>query len=266
MKKTQFEKYLNRPNAEMPKAHIEIIKNKIELNVIAALKRNNINALFNDGYLDKEDGFCRLENGSMYTAVLTKMPSVTLDMINWWFWWHAAEGVRYQIWYPEMHFDNDSDFGGYYNDESKSYSERLHLSSHLVTEDVGMGKEEILINFKSPEEFGFDVNKLDPKKNTIICANVGSPSKGLWFVDMCHFVRTTEEGVEMRSRFWMGHHIQKMKGNGKSFLNSILNKAFVKRNLIPKKAGWNMFHHCSQEYHNLASLLPTLYKEENANA
>lgn len=258
----KFDKYLQRENESIPEEHMSIIKNRERINSSGALSRNNINALFSKGYLDAEDGFCRLDNGSMYTSVLTKMPNVTLDMINWWFWWHAAEGVRYQIWYPDMHFDIDSDFGGHYDDESKSYIERLHLSSHLVTEDIGMGKEEILINFKSPIEFGFDGNKLDSKKNTIICANVGSPGKGLWFVDMCHFVRVTSDGVEMRSRFWMGHHIQKMKGNGKSFLTSILNKPFVKRNLIPNKAGWNMFHHCSQEYHNLAAILPELYAEE----
>jgi len=260
-----YEKYLKRPNATIPKEHIEIINQRKEINNASALRRENINTLFNEGYVVNENGYCRLENGSMYTTVLTKMPNVTLDMINWWFWWHAAESVRYQIWYPDMHFGIQSDFGGYYNDESKSHSERLHLSSHLVTEDVGQGKENILINFSSPTDFGFDGKKLDTEKNTIICANVGSPKKGLWFVDMCHFVRATNEGIEMRSRFWMGHHIQKMKGSENSILTTVLNKPLVKRNIIPQKAGLNMFHHCSQEYHNLASLLPELYEEEKLN-
>lgn len=261
---SKFQKYLDRPNAPIPERHQKILQSKQPISSNGALKRQDVNSLFNEGYLPIEDGYCRLENGSMYTSVLTKMPGVTLDMINWWFWWHAAEPVRYRLWYPDMHFDNSTDFGGYYDDDSKSYAERLHLSKHLVTEDVGMGSEEILIDFYDPIDFGFDKSKLDLKKVTIICAKVGSPSKGLQFVDMCHFVRVTDDGVEMRSRFWMGHHIEKMSGVGKGFVRTVLNKPFIKRNLIPEKAGYHMFQHCSQEYHNLGSLLPQLYSEEEA--
>jgi len=153
---SKFEKYLNRPNAAMPKAHLAILEKGKVMPVASALPRADVNKLFDAGYLAGEDGFCRQDNGAMYTAVLTKMPKVSIDMINWWFWWHAAEGIRYRIWYPEMHYDIQSDFGGHYDDETKSYRERLHLSSHLVTEDVGSGKDEILINFMSPADFGFD--------------------------------------------------------------------------------------------------------------
>ena len=257
-----FDKYLKRKNAEMPAEHLAILKKKKSIPVDQALHRENINKLFEAGYLEGENGYCRLKNGCMYTSVLTKMPKVTLDMINWWFWWHAKEGIRYQIWYPEKHFDIQSDFGGYYDDETMSYAERLHKSSHLVTEDVGMGKEEILIDFKNPVDFGLDSKKLNDQKNTVICARVGSPGKGLWFVDMCHFVRKMEIGVEMRSRFWMGHNIEKMKGLGRRTISKLLNLSFVKGNLIPMKAGSNMFHHCSQEYHNMAEFLPEIYKEK----
>jgi len=228
-----FDKYLNRKNALMPLVHVDILQKGKEMPRTSVLQRNEINELLKDGYQPYENGFYREEDGSTYVSVLTKMPKVTLEMIDWWFWWHAAEAVRYQIWYPEMHFDIVSDFGGHYNDHKKSYKERLHLSTHLVTEDVGMGKDKIVINFLSPTEFGFDADKLNTNKETIICAKVGSPKTGVWVVDMCHFVRITDDGVEMR-----------------------------RRRLIPKKTGSSMFHHCSQEYHNLASFLPELYEEE----
>lgn len=257
-----YNKYLKRPNAEVSKEHLEILKNEKEISANSMLARTEINQLFNAGYLENENGFRRLEDGSTYVAVLTKMPNVTIEMIDWWFWWHAAESLRYQIWYPEMHFANSTDFQGHYDDETKSYRERLHLSEHLVTEDVGVGKSEILIDFMHPTKFGFDKEKLNPDKVTIICARVGDPGKGAWGTEMCHFVRTTEEGVEMRSRFWLGHKIYRMGGFAQGFLNGILNSSFVKQKLIPKNVGIKMFHHCSQEYHNLAGLLPELYKEE----
>lgn len=257
----KFEKYLNRKNAPMPAAHVDILQKGKDISKTSVLRRNEINRLLNEGYLEGENGFYREEDGSTYVSVLTKMPNVTLEMIDWWFWWHAAEAIRYKIWYPEMHFDIVSDFGGHY-DDTKSYKERLHLSTHLVTEDVGMGKDKIIINFLSPIEFGFDKDKLNTNKESIICARVGSPKTDVWVVDMCHFVRITDDGVEMRSRFWMGYKLERMSGFGQGFINVILNKAFLKRKLIPKKAGSSMFHHCSQEYHNLRSFLPELYKEE----
>jgi len=256
------DKYLQRKNATMPQEHLDALQIGDEISAISTLGRADVNRLLDAGYLQSESGFRRNEDGSTYVAVLTNMPGVTLEMIDWWFWWHAAEGVRYQIWYPAMHYDIKSDFGGHYNDENKTYRERLHLSTHHVTEDIGLGKEEIIIDFLSPVEFGYDASKLNPDKETIICARVGSPKTGVWAVEMCHFVRVTDEGVEMRSRFWMGYKVQRMNKFGQAILNTILNNSFVKRTLMPKDLGSKMFHHCSQEYHNLASLLPELYSEE----
>ena len=259
---TKFHKYLNRKNAEMPKQHLDILQKQEEMAANLVLQRSEVNKLLDIGYLEGENGFRQLEDGSTYVAVLTEMPNVTIEMIDWWFWWHAAKGIRYQIWYPDMHFDIDSDFGGYYYDDTKTYRERLHLSSHLVTEDVGLGRDKILIDFMPPAQFGYDADRLNPDKETIICARVGSSDKGVWGTEMCHYVRTTDKGVEMRSRFWIGNKVYRMGGFAQGLLNAILNKPFVKKKLIPKELGSSMFHHCSQEYHNLAKILPQLYEEE----
>ena len=254
--------YLTRKNASIPATTLAVLEKGGDIPVHEVLKLEDINHLLQADYLDRENGFHHFADGSVYVAALTNMPRVSIEMIDWWFWWHAAEDVRYQIWYPKMHFTIAADFQGYYNDNTKSYRERLHLSRHLVTEDIGTGKEKILIDFMSPTEFGFDARQLDPEKETIICARVGSPDRGVWGTKMCHVVRMTNDGVEMRSRFWIGHDIQRMGGFAQQLLNSILNKPFVKRKLLPKNLGKAMFHHCSQEYSNLAEFLPQLYQEE----
>ncbi len=255
-----IDKYLNRPNAPMSDEHVKILENKIEISIESILKRKDINQLLKPGYLNTENGFCRLEDGTIYVAVLTKMPGVTLEMIDWWFWWHAAEAQRYQIWYPDMHYDISSYFRGFYTDTTLTYSERLHQSTHLVNEDIGSGAEDILIDFMSPKDFGFETNILDPKKETMICARVGSPDMGSWGSEMVHFVRTTEDGVEMRSRFWIGNKIYKINKAEEVDLHPILNMTFVKKRLIPDEVGVNMFHHCAQEFHNLAEVLPEIYE------
>ena len=185
-------------------------------------------------------------------------------MIDWWFWWHATESIRYQIWYPEKHFGIKSDWGGYYNDESKSYRERLNHSTHYVTEDIGVGKETLVIDFMSPEAFGFDIGKMRTSKmGTIICGKGGFYDKGVWTADMCHAVRETEDGLEMRSRFWIGNEIDRMNKFGRTIINSLLNKPFIKRRLIPKNLGRYLFFHCTQEFNNLSSILSVLYQKEN---
>lgn len=256
-----LDEYLKRPNTPIPNDHLELLNSGAEISPNEVLDRKAINQLFNEGYLQSENGFYRDPSGSSYVAVLTQMPQVSIDMINWWFWWHAAAGERYQIWYPEMHFDIDADFQGKYHDDNLSYAERLHLSTHLVTEDVGMGRDEILIDFMSPVDFGFNEKLLNPEQITIICARVGAPDKGVWATEMCHFVRKTDNGVEMRSRFWIGHDIYRMGGIARGLINRIVNLPPVKRTIIPKSIGINMFHHCSQEYHNLTEILPSVYEE-----
>ena len=31
------------------------------------------------------------------------LPGVTAEMVQWWFWWHCQEDLRYQVWYPGDH-------------------------------------------------------------------------------------------------------------------------------------------------------------------
>jgi len=239
-----FDKYLERKNAPIPPSNLEVWEKGADLAFEEVLKFEDRNQLLKDGYLAVENGFYHFEDGSAYAAVLTKMPNVTVEMIDWWFWWHAKEPIRYRIWYPEMHFDNSSDFAGFYDDESKSYRERLHLSTHIVTEDIGTGRDKIVINFMSPVDFGFDESQLKSEtEETIICAKVGDMSKRVWHTKMCHAVRKVEQGVEMRSRFWMASNVERMDKFGQNFINSILNKPFVKRKLLPKGLGRHMYYH-----------------------
>ena len=43
--------------------------------------------LLEPGYLPLENGFTRLGNGHIFVAVLTKMPGVSGEMIDWWIGW-----------------------------------------------------------------------------------------------------------------------------------------------------------------------------------
>src|SRR5262245_47011757 len=47
--------------------------------------------LLDAGYLELENGYARLDDGTLYVAVLTPMPDVTGEMIDWWFAWHGED-------------------------------------------------------------------------------------------------------------------------------------------------------------------------------
>ena len=258
-----FEKLLRRENVSIPEVNRVILQKGADLPLAEVLRIENKNDLLNNGYLKGENGFYHFSDGSAYAAVLTAMPDVSIEMIDWWFWWHAKEAIRYQIWYPDMHFDLHSDFKGCYDDRNMSFREKLHQSTHYVKEDIGTGSEQIAIDFMSPSDFGFDKKRVEDDQDlTIICARVGDMSKRVWHTRMCHQVRKTEIGVEMRSRFWMAQYIERMDQFAATLLNSLLNSAFVKRKLLPENLGKYMFHHCTQEYNNLAQLLPELFSSE----
>jgi hypothetical protein len=90
----------------------------------------------------------------------------------------------------------------------------------------------------------------------LVCANVGSPKipGGLFFTKICHFVRETADGVEMRSRFWVGQDIVKEGKKADALMNRLLHTRVFKKRALPRVAR-HVAHHCAAEYTHLASLL-----------
>lgn len=228
----------------------------------SAMQFNCINDLLAPGYLPMENGYVELLDGSVFVAILTPMPNVTGEMIDWWFWWHPLNSLRYKIWYPQAHFSTklDVDQKEYINRKGP-YRERYWNTTNYPVEDIGTGTDTLSITFIPPEEFGFDTSRFDKGGvETVVCAKVGSVGKKLTqLAKMCHFVRKSENGVEMRSRFWIGHKIQKKGMKEDGLINTFINKPMIKKRLIPKGIGHAMAMHCAQEYSNLASILPDLF-------
>ncbi len=268
-KQEPYAEYYTRKPARIPPKVFDDIK-KSPYPVEDALLFENINDLLNPGYLSVENGYCHMPDGSVYVAVRTEMPKVTGEMLDWWFWWHPINSLRYKIWYPETHFGTtlNVDLGAYKNRKGP-YRERYWNTINYPVEDIGVGRDTLSINFVPPADFGFDVPRFEEANvATVICAKVGSVTKKLrQHTCMCHFVRKKKKGVEMRSRFWIGHTVLKAGVPDGSIINKLINKKIVKKLLLPKNVGSAMAMHCAQEYNNLAAILPELYnKYEEHNA
>lgn len=251
---------LERPAAKVPDDIMSAIESG-PIDPADALPFGEKNRLLEPGYLPKETGYCRMPDGSCYAAVLTRMPGVTGEMIDWWFAWHGLENLRYRIWYPEAHFSTSVSDRTRVMNESRPFRDRYLYVTHFVTEDIGIGPDLLSIRFLPPEDFGFDVARFGKAGiATAICARVGSVPKRAEHTDMCHLVRSVKHGVEMRSRFWIGRSMKLKMFPEQSLANRAANTKVVRLAAIPKDTPHCMALHCAHEYANLAEILPGLYK------
>ncbi len=205
-----------------------------------------MNKLFDEGYLDMECGYCNLPDGSAMLANLTQMPGVTPEMFDWWFAWHGVKPLRYKIWNREQHYSAQTRDLDKALNSSLSMKERYWDTTHDVTEDCNMGPENIIINFRNPADIGFDPEKLAKFDGTIVCA--GNEHSGCIMV---HFIRPVPGGCELRSRFWMGYGVVDGKPT----------KLLPPGITIPLEPVKALLDHNIKEFTHLASILPEIYAE-----
>lgn len=260
-KKKPYAEYFYRPLARIADDIVQDLRSG-PMDPHHALPYELMNDLLNPGYHARETGYCFMPDGSCYVAVLTRMPGITGEMVDWWFWWHALEALRYKIWYPGAHVANKARDPDQLQNTALSPRERYWHNPQYPVEDIGIGMEKLCITFMPPEEFGFDTRHFAQAGIvTAICTRVGSADKMVLHTDMCHVVRTTSDGVEMRSRFWIGRKIKFTLLSEESSVQKLINSRLVRKLAIPVDTPEKMANHCAQEYTNLAAILPELYRD-----
>ena len=194
----------------------------------------------------------RLSDASYLVAVRTPMPKVKADMLRWWFSDFLQTTEHYNWWHPKDHVWMDW--------ENKKPGENTGFS-HLVHEYIGGELSKLRIQFvNSAEFFGYEVND----ENTfVICARVGLLEEDINIAKMCHVVRNTADGAEMRTRFWLGH-VARREGNNtiSSIQGFIGNTALVRLFVLDKQSAEDLKRHAKEEMKYLADLLPSLYELE----
>ena len=222
------------------------------------------------GYQGLETGWTRTRGGTLLVACLTDMPGVTAAMWDWWFGWHSTESARYKLWHPAAHR-----YSGIADDRSgdRSLTDRQRYIGNVsyVDEYVGATYTRLAIRFFDPARLGFE----DSPGTTHICARVGLsdvPVAAGWIV---HQVRPTEDGCEMRSRFFLGHaqvldvppHSVSEPLAGRVLTSALGRGALapvvtaVGRSRTPDAMGHDLLHHCASEMNHLAGFLPALHAE-----
>lgn len=203
--------------------------------------------LLQNGYTKHEIGYTLEPDGEQRVAVLTTMPNVTPQMWAWWFGWHGCRDNRYKLWHPKAHvsavWEDGKDDIAYIGRTSK------------IQEYIGKKLEKANIRFISPTELGFEAKDIaDESQVVFICARLGLTSFPLDFGYLIHQIRATENGSEMRSRFFIGgKHIAL---RSEKFLAKGISKMLQKMYRLPEQQAIDLLTHCAEEMNHLAKFLP----------
>lgn len=173
------------------------------------------------------------------------MPEITPEMIRWWFWWHPLKPERYRVWYPGEHFTI------HYPKKQAAYFEQperppFQDNTQYPQERIGGIRMPLRIDFVSPEEFGFSLEEM--RENhipVIVCGHVGALGGLVWYTEMAHIYRQTEDGLYLISRFWLGRTM----------------KPWLRKKIVTDGMAKGMAEHCCVEYRNLWEILPVLYRK-----
>ena len=227
---------------------------------ITLMSQDQCNNLLTNKDLQNEIGFTALPNGGHLVAMKTEMPNVNKDMINWWFWWHAQESLRYQIWFPGAHLKIKT------NKHDQDYFQKpfqgFQPNTQYPKEYIGKLKATLAIQFINPEEFGFDPSLFAANHiETIVSAYVGVLGGAIHTTEMAHIFKKSKRGLTLISRFWMGGNTHFPKCSQRGPACRLLGMRSVRNFLFSANQAMDMAVHCSQEYSNLAKILPDLYKK-----
>lgn len=215
------------------------------------------NEILKPGYLEVENGYAKMPDGSGCVATKVEMPGVTPEMIEWWFAWHGLKDLRYKIWCPSDHYAAhvlESDLA-HRLDTGLSFKERNWGTTDIVTENVGGGPQKMHLAFRSPTDYGYD-EKLVENADVLISANVHDADTGHGLVTFSHCVRKIPGGIEYRSHYWQGYNIDE---SGKPKAVAIPPEGF------PMEVMRSCAYHSLLEYTNLSKILPGLYETYGKN-
>ena len=222
------------------------IADALKFNAITKTAFENKNEILANPNLQAEVGYTKMDDGTYLVSMVCPMSGITVDMIEWWFWWHTQDSLRYQVWYPGDHISIK------YHKKDRSFFEHPNMpafvpNTQCPVERIGGMKMPLRIDFVTPEEFGFSKQAMQENNiPKIICAHVGAFNNLVKHTEMAHIFKQTDDGLFMISRFWLG----------KTMTNPLLRKLIITDDMAK-----GMAEHCCIEYRNLREILPLLYEE-----
>jgi hypothetical protein len=209
---------------------------------------HQVDDLLLPGYLPLESGYADLGDGRKLVAALSRMPGCRAKMVDWWFSWLGGT-EQYKLWHPTDHL-----FSDWENRINGKYIGGAHLVHEYLAGPSGPVYK-LRIGFHEPTEL-FEAAKYKSSGAFAVCARIGDLDHPVDFARMTHYVRNTDYGCEMRSRFWLG--IFRSRDPGVTISEDRareLRKANVNDELARR-----LHQHATEEMGYLAEILPAIYR------
>lgn len=207
------------------------------LNPQYAITPDRIREMLKPGYLEGETGHCLLPRGGGYAACNVKLHGISYEKYFWWRQWRRQgnEDFQYKLWYPGKHY-------------------RFCQRKSWILEDIGMGPSNIFQYARlTLEQLGLSKEELErsPIRNVFSTAGISRSVDADYdespvSMVLAHFVRDIEDGIELRSRFWIGYRLEN-------------DRITLTEPDIPKEFPACMADHCAHEMTNLRNLIPPLW-------
>jgi hypothetical protein len=216
----------------------------------ASLELEHAAILLDPEPLALEMGIQRLPSGQLHVAARTDMPRCNGRMFEWWFRF-APDTQQYAWWHPIDHVSS----------RWLGTSPGTHVgSTHVVEEKLGGDDVYALqIHFiDEAETFGEAAAQARQRGDVsgLVCATIGfgdDPARDgrgrPVGARLAHIARDTEDGMVLRSRFWLGAGLV------------LSPEKTAEAN--PESLGLGLMRHANTEFKYLARFLPSLYYAEN---
>jgi hypothetical protein len=111
------------------------------------------------------------------------------------------------------------------------------------------------IGFHDPSEL-FGAARYKESGAVAVCARIGDLDHPIDFARMTHFVRNTDYGCEMRSRFWLGI----FKSRDPSAAIAQRHAGELRKANVNDELARRLHQHAVEEMGYLSEILPTLYR------
>ena len=161
------------------------------------MRFEDANEMLKPGYLPFESGYQELEDGKWVVAGLTRMPGCSGEDGRLVVLAGSATSTGTGSGIPRDHV-----YSGWENRVNGKYIGASHLvHEYLAGKDGPLYK--LRIDFHDPSET-FDAKLYKESGALAVCARPGLLEAPIHVGRMTHFVRDTDYGCEMRSRFWLG--------------------------------------------------------------
>ncbi|MBN9035635.1 MAG: hypothetical protein J0H53_06165 [Rhizobiales bacterium] len=214
------------------------------------MRFDEVNDLLEPGYLTLESGVVSYDDGRRTIAALTRMPQSRAKMVHWWFGWLGGTD-QYKLWHPKDHV-----FSDWENRKDGNYWGATHVVREYLGRDADPTIHDLRVNFVHPHEF-FDPKRYDAFDGVAVCARPGAKGVPFTIGHMCHFVRNTDYGCEMRTRFWLGDI--KDAATGAPVPEDVAAK--VRAAAVTEHFCRRLHQHAIEEMGYLADILPVLYRQ-----